>query len=323
MEPLKNFNLSVENTSSSGTNTDTICYNMNAHYFATEDFLGWYIANCVVNILLATAASLENLLILIAIWRTSTLHTPSYVLLFCLVLSDLGVGLVAQPLVVIYTIAKIQRLVSMACVTGVAVALLGTYLCSISLFSITAVSIDRYLALYLHLRYKQLITNKRVIALLVCTWLSAALVLVIWLWHPPLTYVIGVALGLGCIIITSFCFSRVYLILRHHLHQIRSQPQPNSLNEPTNETPLTGSKHYRRSVVGMFIIYVLLLLCYIPYLCISCVVVVQGTTIKNRLIFELMRTVLYANSAMNPLIYCWRLRDIRTAVLQHLPACVW
>ena len=320
MEPLQNFNLSLENTSSLGANTDTICYNMNAHYFATDHFLGWYIANCVVNILLAIAATLENLLILIAIWRTSTLHTPSYVLLFCLVLSDLGVGLVAQPLVVVHTIAKVQGVISVACVTGVAVALLGTYLCSISLFSITAVSIDRYLALYLHLRYKQLVTNKRVIALLACSWLFAGLVLSMWLWHPSLTYAIGVALGLGCIIITSFCFSRVYLILRRHLHQIHSLNS--SISEPTNEAPLTSSKHYRRSVLGMFMVYILLLLCYIPYLCISSAIVVQGTTIKNRLVFELMRTVLYANSAMNPLMYCWRLRDIRTAVLQNLP-CVW
>ena len=66
-------------------------------------------------------------------------------------------------------------------------------------------------------------------------------------------------------------------------------------------------------------VYILLLLCYIPYLSISCVIVAQGMTNTNRLLFELMRTVVYANSVMNPLIYCWRLRDIRVAVIQRLP----
>lgn len=319
MESFLDSNASAGNRSRPGENADIVCYNMDSNYFATDGFLGWYIANCVFNILLAMAATVENLLILIAIWRTSTLHTPSYVLLFCLVLSDLGVGLVAQPLVVIYSVAKIRGIISMACAFGVAVALLGTYLCSVSLFSITAVSIDRYLALYLHLRYKQLVTNKRVITLLVCTWLVLALVIVTWLWYPSLSFIIGVALGLCCIAITTFCFCRVYIVLRHHHLQIRSQ-QPNSLKEVTNEEPLT-SKKYRQSVMGMFMVYILLLLCYIPYLCISSVILVQGTTTTNRPIFELLRTILYANSALNPFIYCWRLRDIRAALIQHLP-CV-
>ena len=69
----------------------------------------------------------------------------------------------------------------------------------------------------------------------------------------------------------------------------------------------------------MFTVYILLLLFYIPYICIAVVIVFQGTKISNRLLFELMRTVVSANSAINPLIYCWRLRDIREAVLDLFP----
>ena len=282
-------------------------------------FLDWYIANLIVNTLLAIAASLENLLILMAIWRTSTLHTPSNILLFSLALSDLGVGLLAQPLIVIYTAAKIQGFISMACVSGAATAVLSTYLCGVSLLSITAVSIDRYLALYLHLRYRELVTNKRVIALLVCTWLLAALILFTWLWYPSLISFMVLAVGLGCIVITTFCFCQIYLILRYHHRKICLQVRPNSSIKTSNED-LT-SKHYKNSVLGMFMVYILLLLFYIPCICILCVIVVQGMTITNRLLYELTRTVVYANSAMNPLLYCWRLRDMREAVTRLLP-CV-
>ena len=305
MESLRNLSFYDNNTSSLETKTD-------------PEWIEWYIANCVVNILLAIAAILENLFILIAIWRTSTLHTPSYVFLFCLALSDLAVGLLAQPLVVIHNVAEIQGTVSMARVTSVAAAMLSTYLCSVSILSITAVSIDRYLALYLHLRYKQLVTNKRVVALLICTWLFAALVFVTWLWYPA-NLLIGVAIGICCIIIITFCFCRIYFILRHHHQQIRSQPRPNNSSTEISKKALT-STHYRRSVMGMLMVCVFLLLCYVPYLCTACVIVVRGLTNTNRLLFEFTRTVVFANSAMNPLIYCWRLRDIRTAVLQHLPA---
>lgn len=310
MEPLRNLNSSEEKT-------NIVCYNMNMDYFRTGDFLGWYIANCVVSTALAIVATMANLCILITIWRTSHLHTPSNILLFCLAVSDLGVGLLTQPLAVINTVAKIRGIISTACVTGAAAAVLSTYLCGVSLLSVTAVSVDRYLALYLHLRYKQLVTNKRVIALLVYTWLFVALVLLMWLWHPWLILGAGIAVGSICILITSGCFFRIYLILRYHFSQIRSQTRHKIENQASNEA-LINSTHYRKSVLGMFMVYVVLLFCYLPYLSVACVVVVQDINTTNRLLFELTRTLVYANSAINPFIYCWRLHDIRTAVMQRL-----
>lgn len=306
MEALGKFNLSTENTTLlwTGAFTDKACYNVDSRFFATGDFLEYYIANLIFNIILAIVTTLENLVILIAIWRKPTLQVPSNILLFFLALSDLGVGLFAQPFIVVYTAAKLQGFISMACVSLQAAAVLSTYLCGITLLSITAVSIDRYLALYLHLRYKQLVTNNRVIKALVCTWLSAGLALVPWIWYPKVISNITVAVGLGCIFVTTYCFCRIYFILRHHQRQIFLQSE---------------TERSFRTVLGMFTVYILLLLFYIPYICIAVVIVVQGTTISNRLLFELMRTVVSANSAINPLIYCWRLRDIREAVLDLFP----
>ena len=319
MEALGKFNLTTENTTllRTGAFTDKACYNVDSRFFATGDFLEYYIANLIFNIILAIVTTLENLVILIAIWRKPTLQVPSNILLFFLALSDLGVGLFAQPFIVVYTAAKLQGFISMACVSLQAAAVLSTYLCGISLLSITAVSIDRYLALYLHLRYKQLVTNNRVIKALVCTWLSAGLALVPWIWYPKVISNITVAVGLGCIFATTYCFCRIYFILRHHQRQIFLQSETERSFRTPNRT-LT-SKRYKLSVLGMFTVYIPLLLFYIPYICIAVVIVVQGTTISNRLLFELMRTVVSANSAINPLIYCWRLRDIREAVLDLFP----
>ena len=315
-------NVSISNDSSIAINLkpEILCYNMDASYFAVGDFLEWYIANCAVNAVLAIPTILMNLLVLLAIWRSPALHSPSFVILFCLALSDLGVGFLAQPLVLICTIAKIRGFISMACVNGAAAAVLSTYLCGISILSITTVSIDRYLALYLHLRYKQLVTNNRVIPLLLCIWLLVAVVLLIWLWYPWVISIIAVSVGISCIIVTAFCFSHIYLILRRHHKHISSRPRPSTTNETSSEA--FNSKRYNHSVLGMFMVYILLLICYIPYLCISCVIAAQGITITKRLLFELARTVVYANSALNPFMYCWRLRDIRAAIIESLP-CVY
>lgn len=309
MQPLRHLNFSEEKTG-------IVCYSMNADYFKIGDFFGWYIANCVVSAILSIAATMEKLIVLVTIWRTSCLHTPSNVLLFSLALSDIGVGMLTQPLAVINTVAKIQGNINTACVSAAAVAVLATYLCGVSLLSVTAISIDRYLALYLHLRYKHLVTNKRVKVLLVSMWLFVALFLVTWLWYPWL--ISGAVIGVGsiCILITSACFFLIYLILRYHSRQIRLQTQPNTESQASNEA--LNSTHYRKSVLGMFIVYIVLLFCYLPFLGVACAVAIQGINPINRLVFELTRTIVYANSAVNPFIYCWRLRDIRTAMMQRL-----
>ena len=52
----------------------------------------------VVNILISITATTGNMLVLLTIWRSPHLHSPSNTLLFGLALSDLCVGLVSEPL---------------------------------------------------------------------------------------------------------------------------------------------------------------------------------------------------------------------------------
>lgn len=94
-------------------------------------------------------------------------------------------------------VAKMQGYTSMACVHSAAVDVLSTYLCGVSILGITAVGIDRYLALHLHLRYKQVVTNKRVIASLICIWLFVALVLLTWLWYPFFIPILAMSVNVG------------------------------------------------------------------------------------------------------------------------------
>ena len=57
-----------------------------------------YVATSIVNRLCSVLAVTCNLVVILAIVRNSSLHTPSYVLLCNLAVSDLAVGLVVQPL---------------------------------------------------------------------------------------------------------------------------------------------------------------------------------------------------------------------------------
>ena len=53
-----------------------------------------------------------------------------------------------------------------------------------SLFSVTALCADRFLAIYLHLRYQELVTYKRVAAVVVSIWVIRALISLVRLFLP-------------------------------------------------------------------------------------------------------------------------------------------
>ena len=53
-----------------------------------------------------------------------------------------------------------------------------------SFANVTLLSVDRFLALHLHMRYKELITVKRIVLLLAVVWVTGAIVDAIWKWLP-------------------------------------------------------------------------------------------------------------------------------------------
>ncbi|CAH3122624.1 unnamed protein product [Pocillopora meandrina] len=177
------------------------CYHFSAIDFEIADiYLGWCILICVLNALFSITACLANLLVLVAIRRTPSLHSPSNTLLSGLALSDLGVGVLVHPLFFSQMFGKVTQNKNIFCEAGITVEVTANALCIISLLTVIAVSLDRYLALRLHLRYKELITIKRVIFVLVNIWIIGAFSGTLWLYKPDM--VKG-----NAIIIILVCFS--------------------------------------------------------------------------------------------------------------------
>ena len=99
-----------------------------------------------------------NILSIHAIRKTSSLPKPLKTLLLSLAVSDLGVGLLAQPLF-------IARMVNPTYSTRTALSIITLLFGSASFFTVVAISVDRFLAIQLHLRYQELVTQKRVVSI--------------------------------------------------------------------------------------------------------------------------------------------------------------
>ena len=109
------------------------------------------ISTAIVNIIAILPAILGNILILLAIRKTSSIAMPTKVLLGSLAFTDLGVGLLAQPL---YAVKTLSSDVLTRCVSGVLFDILSGHLSITSFFSVMFISLDRFMALHLKLRYR-------------------------------------------------------------------------------------------------------------------------------------------------------------------------
>ena len=125
-----------------------------------------------LNILLSITATLGNALILFVLHRVSSLHPPTKLLFHCLAVTDLFVGLIAQPVGVIEIALYLPYITEININVLSYVKILSSasslILYGLSVLVSTAISVDRLFALFLGLRYRHVVTLRRVRAGIIC-----------------------------------------------------------------------------------------------------------------------------------------------------------
>ena len=96
----------------------------------------------LVTIFLSITAFLGNTLILAALHKESSLHSPSKLLLRSLAITDLCVGIIAEPLAANHWISAVSERWNICRFAAAASFIAGYFLCSVSLFTLTAISVD-------------------------------------------------------------------------------------------------------------------------------------------------------------------------------------
>ena len=280
----------------------------------------FHIANCVFKAFLSYTAIMLNSVMIHAIRKTSSLPKTLKTLLLSLAVSDLGVGLLAQPLYVAKHIINLEQNSSLSENNPASNAIANVFFFTsilysmASFFGVMALSADRFLAIHLHLRYQELVSHKRVITVVILTWvfnafLSAVLVAGVW-FHSNVIPLIYVILLPACLI-TAACLScRIFVTVRRHAAQI----QAHQIQQVTQNGEIANFWRNIRSGVGVVYVYLVFFLCYAPHICIVISSMFVRTTELEYAGFYTI-TLVFLNSSLNPLIYCWKMRDIRHAVV--------
>ena len=152
--------MATTNLTESGTHTQTF-HELLCSPIWLGDFKQQSISFSAVNIFFSITAILGNSLILVALHKESSLHPPSKLLYRCLATTDLLVGLVNQPLYTAYWMSVVYEHWSFCRYARDATVISSYVLCGVSLMTMTAISVDRLLAMLLGLRYKEIVTLRR------------------------------------------------------------------------------------------------------------------------------------------------------------------
>ena len=270
----------------------------------------------LINTILAITAIVGNTLILIALHKENSLHQPSKVLIRNLVASDLLVGF-AELLLVGQWVSILQEhwqschYFYLAYVMGAFVSI------SVSLCTLAAISVDRLLALFLGLSYRQVVTIRRVYVVVIAVWVLSVGNAILVLLNLGATKVVQPVGSSMCLITAFFCYTRIFVRLHHQ------QTQANDIGpKQENQTIPLNISRYRKTVSTALWLQLALVLCYFPYMLLAPFALPEiEKKHSSAWYFPLYFTVtfMFFNSTLNPILYCCKIKDVRRTVKDMFP----
>jgi len=285
-------------------------------YMALVHFKGTLMLGfSVLNLTFSIVATLGNLLVIRALWKASSMPATLKNLFLSLAVSDLAVALIPQ-LVLGVNIAVIVQMVAsenynfdVFCPVFLTIYLFFIIsLVSASYLTVTAIAVDRFLAISLHLRYQELVTSKRVNMSLVCLWLTSAIAASIFLSIPePHNLTVVAVIEFYGLLVTTVVYVHIYRVVRHHQNQILTQCQ--LYNDQAMEVLKA-----KKSALNSLCVYIFFIACYVPNSCTTILLLINNSSMSFILANHVSVFLILLNSSLNPFLYCWRYRELRRNV---------
>ena len=290
------------------------------HYYPkvteVDELRSTYIANCVFNTFLSYSAIMLNIVTIHAIRKTSSLPNTLKTLLLNLAVSDIGVGLLVQPLYTSLLVKWLQQN-NTGCNTYMLFVIITSSFYQASFFGVVALSVDRFLAIHLHLRYQELVTHKRVVAVVISMWLFSLFLPLMMVWVPlsvDIFLLIKFTLGVIGLLLTTAIYISIYFAVRRLKNQIRAL----QVEQAEENSEIANFARLIKSAVSIFYVYITVLVCYAPHFISLVSLKINGPTIALHRFFLLSLILVFLNSSLNPVIYCWKMRQIRQTLLNIL-----
>lgn len=272
-------------------------------------------------LILSPIILLLNILVIAAIKRRKGLQKNTYIVLSSMAISDLLIGIVMLLSWGITFIVLFSKKISFEriCVIVAPVSTVITCMLFCSLYHLSTIAWERYVAILKWKDYKVIVTKNRLKYLTVTSWTAAvvtgfvgtAMERAIKVKSTEVNFVIifRIVIVISTSIGIVYCYVAIYVSIRRHKTMRASRP----MNQ------VVQAKLQTRVAKTCLLITVSLLATSILPGVINIFRFILPAFPK-RFPFKVMDIVLQLNSIFNPLIYCYRDRPLRRAVLELLKA---
>ena len=283
-----------------------------------------------LNIFLSMFATLGNVLILVALRNVSSIHPPTKLLFRCLAITDLCVGLLGQPLYIYFWCITISldngnRIVELVYVYLFIIRVLV----AVSILTAAAISVDRLLALLLGLRYRPVVTLRRVRVVITCVWFIAVSNASLYCVGSILFHYESLlaswwtyrAFIIFSIIVSTFSYTKIFLTLRHQQAQVQGHVQP---EQSSTVRSVLNIARYKKTVYSVAWIQFAMLACYGPNIVMAFLWRFRIIDYSTELMIadDVFLCLIFLNSSLNPVLYCWRIKDVRQEVKNTIRKCL-
>lgn len=275
---------------------------------------------CVIGSFLALVSAVGNAVVIWTVYRTTTLHSVAYYFLAFLAMADFFVGIIDLPLWTAQ-IAFVCDVFDNTNRLNIAVNFFYIHALACATFSLSAVSVDRYIAVKHALRYNALVTSRRCFHVLGIIWASSLLLASLqfipiaqhvaeYYWLVSLLIVFALPF-----LLIIFCYLHIFTESRRQIRLIATE---RSVHRRASQI------QHKRAAVTFAVIIGVLFLCVLPILLFSVTYALLESQDDEHLEdkfekwFKWALLLTHINSVVNPWIYCVRKKEFRDSFRKTL-----
>ena len=254
-----------------------------------------------------------------AVKKTSRLQTKTNMLLACLAVTDASTGLLTQPLFIVW---KAFYLLEVPDEDAVGIAhlcvLRGLTICSaLHLMLVTG---ERLIAIRFTYHHPHLVTGRNIKVAVIVFWLISIPNMVVGRKDFNIFATLRSVLNFLAVLIVVSCVFFVvfaYVILYREVHRQRKNIKNQQLPQEEQQRIAKENKALKTTVLVVGAV----LVCYVPVILTVLVFYFFGLDSGSCVYCPWVSTFIMFNSFINPLIYCWRQKEMRQYVLSYRVSC--